>query len=185
MRIEQRLADLGLHLPAPLTPPPGVTLKFPWVRILGQRALISGHGPLQIDGTLLQPLGRVGVEVTEEQGYQAARATALAMLASLKATLGDLDRISGWARLFGMVNTAPDFNRHPIVMDGCTDVLLEIFGEACGAHARSAIGVAGPPLDIPVEIEGEVVIDGASDPSAPHVGREALSAPRPSAPLQL
>jgi len=157
-RIEQRLQDLGITLPAPLQLPPATVLPFPWVRIVGTRVLISGHGPLNADGSLAKPLGKVGAEVTLEEGYAAARLTALAILASLKRELGDLDRIACWVRVFGMVNSAPGFNRQPAVINGFTDLILEVFGTDVGAHARSAIGVAGLPFDIPVEVEGEVLL---------------------------
>jgi len=157
-RIEQRLADLGLALPAPLQLPPGAVLPFPWVRIVGNRALISGHGPTNPDGSLAQPLGKVGREVTLEQANAAARLTGLAILGSLQRELGDLDRISAWTRVFGMVNSAPGFNRQPAVINGFTDLVVEIFGKEKGAHARSAVGMAELPFDIPVEIEGEVAI---------------------------
>jgi enamine deaminase RidA (YjgF/YER057c/UK114 family) len=157
-RIEQRLADLGLALPAPLQLPPGAVLPFPWVRILGNRALISGHGPTNADGSLAQPLGKVGREVTLEQAQAAARLTGLAILGSLKRELGDLDRVTAWTRIFGMVNSAPGFNRQPAVLNGFTDLVVEVFGKEKGAHARSAVGMAELPFDIPVEIEGEVAI---------------------------
>jgi enamine deaminase RidA (YjgF/YER057c/UK114 family) len=150
------LADLGLALPAPLQLPPGATLPFPWVRVVGQRALISGHGPTNADGSLAHPLGKVGRDVTLEQAYAAARLTGLAILGSLERTLGDLDRIARWSRIFGMVNSAPGFNRQPAVINGFTDLVIEIFGPDRGAHARSAVGMAELPFDIPVEIEGEV-----------------------------
>ena len=92
--IERRLAELGLRLPAPLATPPGLVLPFPWVRVLGTRAVISGHGPTDANGALLEPLGKVGRDVTLEQGYAAARATGLAILGSLSRALGDLDRIA-------------------------------------------------------------------------------------------
>jgi len=154
--IEQRLRELGLALPAPLQMPPGVTLPFPWVRIVGSRALISGHGPTNADGSLAQPLGKVGAEVSVEQAYVAAKLTGLAILGSLKRELGDLDRIVGWNRVFGMVNSAPGFNRQPAVVNGFTDLILTVFGPEVGAHARSAVGLAELPFSIPVEIEGEV-----------------------------
>jgi len=155
-RIEQRLSQLGLTLPAPLALPPGVVLPFPWVRIVGTRALISGHGPTDAGGALLKPLGKVGRDVTLEQGYAAARATGLAILGSLSRTLGDLDRIAAWTRVFGMVNSAPGFARQPAVINGFTDLIIEVFGDAIGAHARCAVGMAELPFDIPVEIEAEV-----------------------------
>jgi enamine deaminase RidA (YjgF/YER057c/UK114 family) len=154
--IEQRLGELGLTLPAPLQLPPGVVLPFPWVRIVGQRALVSGHGPTLADGSLARPLGKVGRDVTLEQAHAAARLTALAILGSLKRELGDLDRIAGWTRVFGMVNSAPGFNRQPAVINGFSELILEVFGPERGAHARSAVGLAELPFDIPVEVEAEV-----------------------------
>lgn len=155
-RIEERLAALGLVLPRPLTPPQGVVLPFQFVHVVGRRALISGHGPQAPDGSIVQPLGKVGRELTVEQGYRAARLTALSILGSLARALGDLDRIARWVRVFGMVNSAPGFNRQPSVINGFSDLILELFGAEAGAHPRSAVGMAELPFDIPVEIEGEV-----------------------------
>ena len=106
-KIEQRLQALGIVLPAPLQLPPGMVLPFPWVRVIGSRALISGHGPTNADGSMAQPLGKLGADVSVDQGYRAARLTGLGILASLKRELGDLDRIAGWARIFGMVTRPP------------------------------------------------------------------------------
>jgi len=157
-KIEQRLQALGLVLPAPLQLPPGEVLPFPWVRVVGPRALISGHGPTNVDGSLAHPLGKVGAEVSLEQGHAAARLTALAIIASLQRELGDLDRIAGWVRVFGMVNSAPGFDRQPAVINGFSDLIVEIFGRDTGAHARSAVGMAELPFNIPVEVEGEVAL---------------------------
>ena len=154
--VEERLSELGLVLPEPLQMPPGVTLPFPWVRVVGSRALISGHGPTNRDGSLAQPLGKVGGEVSLEQAYEAARLTGLAILGSLHRELGSLERIAGWSKVFGMVNSAPGFNRQPAVINGFTDLILNVFGPKVGAHARSAVGLAELPFNIPVEIEGEV-----------------------------
>ena len=156
--IEQRLRELGLVLPEPLKMPPGATLPFPWVRVIGARALISGHGPTNADGSLATPLGKVGRDLTPEQAYQAARLTGLAILGSLHRALGDLDRIGSWVRVFGMVNAAPGFDRMPAVINGFSDLILELFGAEAGAHARSAVGMAELPFGIPVEIEGEVAL---------------------------
>ena len=109
-KVEQRFTELGLVLPAPLHLPLSVVLRFPWARIVGMRALISGHGPTNADGSLAQPLGKVGSDVSLEQAYASARLTALAVLGSLKREL-DLDRIAAWSRVFGMVNSAPGFNK--------------------------------------------------------------------------
>ncbi|GIF78300.1 RidA family protein [Asanoa siamensis] len=158
--IERRLAERGLVLPEPMTLPAGVSLPFPWVRVHGNRAFVSGHGPLLPDGSLAGPFGKVGAEVTPERAYEAARLTALAMLASLKRELGDLDRITAWLRVFGMVNTAPGFTATPPVINGFSDLVLDLWGEQAGSHARSAVGLADLPFGIPVEIEAEVAIDG-------------------------
>jgi enamine deaminase RidA (YjgF/YER057c/UK114 family) len=155
-KIEQKLTELGLILPAPLQLPPGITLPFPWVRIVGTRALISGHGATNADGSLAPPFGKVGSDVSVEQAYASARLTALAMLGSLKRELGDLDRIAAWLRIFGMVNSAPGFNKQPAVINGFTELIIRVFGHDKGAHARSAIGMAELPFDMPVEVEGEV-----------------------------
>lgn len=157
-KIEARLAALGLVLPPAFTPPPGVILPFVNVRVIGSRGIIAGHGPQNLDGALAQPLGKVGRELTVEQGYAAARLTALSMLGSLQRALGDLDRIAHWVRIFGMVNSAPGFVRQPAVINGFSDLILELFGPEAGAHARSAVGMAELPFGIPVEIEGEVEI---------------------------
>lgn len=159
-KIERRLQSLGIVLPAALQLPPGAVLPFPWIRVVESRALISGHGPTNADGSLAQPLGKVGAEVTLEEGYTAARLTALAILASLKRELGELDRIARWVRVFGMVNSAPGFNRQPAVINGFTDLIVEVFGREVGAHARSAVGMAELPFNIPVEVEGEVLLCG-------------------------
>lgn len=155
-RIEARLRDLGLVLPPPLTPPAGMVFPFQFVRVVGRRALISGHGPQAADGSLAEPRGKVGRELSVEQGYAAARLTALAILGSLQRALGDLDRIEAWTRVFGMVNSAPGFNKQPSVINGFSDLIIELFGAQAGAHSRSAVGMAELPVDIPVEIEGEV-----------------------------
>ena len=112
-RIEARLRDLGLVLPPPLTPPAGMVFPFQFVRVVGRRALISGHGPQAADGSLAEPRGKVGRELSVEQGYAAARLTALAILGSLQRALGDLDRIEAWTRVFGMVNSAPASTSSP------------------------------------------------------------------------
>jgi enamine deaminase RidA (YjgF/YER057c/UK114 family) len=159
-RIEARLADLGLVLPAPMQAPAGVVLPFRFVRIIGKRAFVAGHGPQNVDGSIAGPLGKVGRDLTVEQGYAAARLVALALLGSLQRTLGELDRVTAWGRVFGMVNSAAGFNRQPSVVNGCSDLILELYGAEAGAHARSAVGMAELPFDIPVEIEAEVEIDG-------------------------
>ena len=144
--------------------PPGMALPFPWVRLWPAnrpgRAFVSGHGPLLADGSIPpELLGKVGAEISEAAAYEAARLTALAVLASLQRSLGDLDRVTGWLRVFGMVNVADGFTRTPAVINGFSDLILDLWGPEAGPHARSAIGVAVLPLGIPVEIEAEVAVD--------------------------
>jgi enamine deaminase RidA (YjgF/YER057c/UK114 family) len=160
MPIHDRLRELGLELPPPLVQPPGVTLPFPWIRVRGKRAFVSGHGPTGADGKLAEPLGKVGRDVTLEQAQRAARLTGLAILGSLERELGDLDRVTAWLRVLGMVNAAPGFDRMPAVINGFTELIVQVFGPERGRHARSAVGMAELPYGIPVEIEAEVEIDG-------------------------
>ena len=160
MQIEARLEELGLVLPTPLVLPPGARLPFPFVRVRGNRAFISGHGPQLPDGSLAGPFGKVGAEVSAEQAYEASRMIALSILGSLKRQLGDLDRVTAWLRVFGMVNCTPDFSKQPAVINGFSDLILAVYGEEAGTHTRSAVGMASLPFNIPVEIEAEVEIDG-------------------------
>ncbi len=159
-KIEARLKELGLVLPPQVIVPAGIVLPFQLVRVVGTRAYISGHSAQNPDGSVAAPFGKVGRELSIEQGYEAARLTALSILGSLQRRLGDLDRIAAWTRVFGMVNSGQGFNRHPSVINGFSDLILDLFGPDVGAHARSAVGMAELPFDIPVEIEAEVELRG-------------------------
>ncbi len=159
MEIEGRLDEMGLILPPAVKAPPGVVLPFSFVRIHAGIAYISGHGPQNADGTVAGPLGKVGADVTVEQGYEAAKLVALSMLGSLKRALGDLDRVSAWLRLHGMVNCSPDFAQQPAVINGCSDLILALYGPDRGAHARSAVGMGSLPFNMAVEIEAMAAID--------------------------
>lgn len=156
--IEAKLKAMGLLLPEPVKVPPDIKLPFAMVRVLGTRAIISGHGPQNPDGTLAGPFGKVGSEVTVEEAYHSARLTALSILGSLKRELGNLERICNWIKVLGMVNSAPGFQQQPAVINGFSDLILELFGLEIGRHARSAVGMAELPFNIPVEIEAEVEI---------------------------
>ena len=119
---------------------------------------VSGHGR-DLSGEKVKPKGKLGRDVTIEEGYATARAVALSMLASLKKELGDLDRIKRVVRLFGMVNVAPGFDQMPRVVDGASDFFYELFGPQAGQHARTAVGMAELPHGIPVEINGEFEVN--------------------------
>jgi len=155
-QIEERLRELGITLPRPFTSAPDMRLPFDWVRVSGGYAYVSGHGPF--DGNDILVRGKVGREVDSEEAYRAARLTGLAILASLRPALGDLDRVTGWVKALGLVNCAPGFNGTPGVINGFSDLVMEVWGDR-GRHARSAIGVAELPFDIPVEIEAIVEIE--------------------------
>jgi enamine deaminase RidA (YjgF/YER057c/UK114 family) len=162
MRIEDRLRELGLVLPEPFQSPTGRPYPFSWVRVRGNRAYISGHLPLAPDGSLAEPRGKVGAEVTPEQAKEAARLAALAAIGSLRRALGDLDRVTAWLRVLGMVNVAPGFTQVAGVVNGFSETLIEVFGPEVGGHARSAVGMAELPFGVAVEIEAEVEIDGGT-----------------------
>jgi enamine deaminase RidA (YjgF/YER057c/UK114 family) len=154
--VEHKLQVLGYVLPEAMQTPNRMKLPFPWVKIIDNRALISGHLPLKTDGSLAHPLGKVGKDLTIEQGYEAAKQVGLAILGSLKRELGDLNRITQWVRILGMVNCAEGFQQHPAVINGFTDLILAVFGPDIGFHARSAVGFYELPFGVPVEIEGEL-----------------------------
>lgn len=157
--IEAKLDKMGLILPQPLQVPPQLRMPFSWVRVRGRRAIISGHIAQNDDGSIAKPLGKVGTDVSPEEGYESARRVALAHLGSLKRAIGDLDRITAWLRVFAMVNVAPGFNETPRITNGYSDLILELYGPEAGAHARSSIGMM-LPLNAPVNCEAEVEIDG-------------------------
>lgn len=157
-RVLQRIEAMGLTLPPGPSAPPGIVLPFPWVNVRGDRVFVSGHGPEGPDGAVAGPFGQVGREVSLDDAVRLARVTALSMLGSLQRELGDLDRIAGWGRVFGMVNSAPGFDRQPTVINGFSELILAAFGDEVGRHSRSAVGMAGLPFNMAVEIEAEVLI---------------------------
>jgi enamine deaminase RidA (YjgF/YER057c/UK114 family) len=153
--IDERLGELGIELPEPMQPPPGVTFSFDLVRVHGGLAYVSGHGP--VDGAETLARGRVGEDMDAEEAAAAARSVALATFASLRHALGDLDRIEAWVRCFGMVSCTPDFGAMPAVINGFSATVNEVWGEA-GRHSRSAVGVAALPFGWPVEVESVVCL---------------------------
>ena len=154
--VSDKLSELGLELPRPFAAPPGVEFKFDLVHVHGGLAYVSGHLPM--DGDQVLVTGRVGGDLDLDQGVEAARLTGLSILASLEATLGDLDRVTSWVKALGLVQCAPGFDKPPAVINGFTDLVLEIGGDPAGRHARSAIGAAQLPFDVPVEVEAIVEV---------------------------
>ena len=148
--------DLGLVLPGATKLPPGVTIPFEWVRVYASRAYVSGHGPLAEDGTPAGPFGKVPSEVSLDEAQQSARLTALAVLASLRSAIGDLDRIAAWTMVNGFVNADPGYAQTTLVLNPFSDLLLAVFGPEVGSHARTAIGVATVPLNLPLVVSAEV-----------------------------
>jgi enamine deaminase RidA (YjgF/YER057c/UK114 family) len=149
--IDDRIAALGIELP-PVFAPVG---NYLGCKRVGNLLYVGGHGPVTPQGIIR---GKVGASLTIEQAREAARATALSVLATVRAALGSLDRVRQVVKVLGMVNCAPGFNRTPEVIDGCSDVLVAIFGDA-GRHTRSAVGMAELPFDICVEIEMVLEVD--------------------------
>jgi enamine deaminase RidA (YjgF/YER057c/UK114 family) len=147
MRVEERLREMGLELPEAPAP---IANYLRYVQV-GNLLFMAGHGPNRAGGPVYS--GKVGADVTIEEAYEAARSTTLNLLASAKEALGDLDRIKRVVKVLGMVNSAPDFGDQPKVINGFSDLMVEVFGPEIGKHARSAVGMAGLPSDIPVEIE--------------------------------
>ena len=146
MTIEQRLSELNITLPKV----GGALGNYVHAKQVGNLLYLSGKGPEQSDGTM--PRGKLGAGVSVDEGYRHARQVGLVLIAAIKEALGgDLDRV------LGMVNAAPDFEDHPNVVNGCSDLFVEVFGEA-GRHARSAVGMSSLPAGIPVEIEVIVAV---------------------------
>jgi len=152
MTATERLQTLGLTLP----PPPAPIGNYVPYRIGGNLLFLSGVGPRKADGGLIT--GKVGATLSIEQGYEAARLCALNMLTNMIAALGSLDRVDTILKVLGMVNAVPEFQQHPKIIDGCTDLLVAVFGDN-GRPARSAVGMASLPRDIAVEVEAVVLIN--------------------------
>ena len=150
-RIETRLSELGLALPTPLKPP----VSFELVKVHGGIAYIAGHGPFDGGTPLVQ--GLVGRDLTLDEAYEAARLTGLSILASLKSELGDLDRVTQWIRAVGYVHCAPGFNENAKVVNGFSDLIVELWGDA-GRHARSAPGQGPSPLNVPIIVDAMVAV---------------------------
>jgi enamine deaminase RidA (YjgF/YER057c/UK114 family) len=156
MKVEEKLKSMGLSLPEPMEP----LANYVTAVVDGELLYTSGAGCFERGKAKYQ--GKVGAEVSLEEGYDAAKITALNLLSTIKAKIGDLDRVQKVIKLLGFVNSAPDFHRQPEVINGASDLLVELFGET-GKHARSALGTSNLPMNIPVEIEMIVRIKPAED----------------------
>lgn len=157
--VVEKLESLGMALPAPLQLPPNIVPKFPFVRVVGDRALVSGHGPINADGSLATHLfGKVGRDLELEQAKEAAHLTGLAILSSLKDALGSLDRITAWGRIMGMVNCTDEFIQQTPVIDAFSDLINQVFPADIAAHSRAAVGMVSLPMGMSVEIEAEVCL---------------------------
>jgi enamine deaminase RidA (YjgF/YER057c/UK114 family) len=150
-RIEERLEELGLVLPEPMNPPG----NFQLVTVHRGVAYVAGHAP--IDGSAVLVEGAVGAGATLEDGYRAARLTGLSMIASLRKVLGDLDRVTRWLRAIGYVQAAPGFHENAKVVNGFSDLIVEVWGDA-GRHARSAPGQGRSPLNVPIIVDAIVAV---------------------------
>lgn len=148
MSIDEKLKELGLELP----PAPKAVGVYRLSVVVGNLCMTSGHVPLNSDGTMIK--GCVGRELDQQAGYDAAKQTGLTILATLQRDLGSLDRIKRVVKLFGMVWCTDDFDQHPAVINGCSELYRDVFGEAAGVAARSAVGMNSLPLGVTVEIEG-------------------------------
>lgn len=156
MQIEARLQARGLVLPAAPKAPPGIKISFSWTRIRGNRIYLSGHSAQAPDGSFVGPFGKVPTVVSLEAAQEAARATALSMLASLKRELGDLDRVTAWLMVYGMVNAEPGYAQTTNVINGFSDLIVELYGQEVGQHARIAVGMVALPLNNAVTIAAEI-----------------------------
>jgi enamine deaminase RidA (YjgF/YER057c/UK114 family) len=152
---ETRLSELKLELP----PPPKPAGVYKPVVVVERMAYVSGHGPLKPDGSMMT--GKVGSEVDQQQGYAAAKQTGMAILSTLRQQLGSLDRVARLVKTLGMVNAAPDFQNHPAVINGFSDLMSQVFGADQGVGARSAVGMGSLPGNISVEIEAIFELTGS------------------------
>lgn len=162
MKIEQKLADMGLVLPAPGSYKPSVEGPPIPVLVRGNMAYVSGHSARNADGTSYGCKGVIPTEVTPEEGHEAARLTALTILSELKQAIGDLDRIRAWLNVIGFVHCAPDFARTSYVISGFSDFIIDLFGPEIGTHARSTPGAASLAGNACVIITATVELDGHS-----------------------
>jgi enamine deaminase RidA (YjgF/YER057c/UK114 family) len=162
--VDDRLRELGWSLPEIPRMPAGVVTTFSWVRLVGDRVLVSGHGPQNPDGSPAGPFGRVPDEVSAEQAMQSARLAALAVISSVRGVIGDLDQIDAWVTVTGFVQAQPGYAQTTAIINSFSQVIIDAFGIRAGQHARTAIGVAALPLNLPVVVAAELHLAPAAKP---------------------
>jgi enamine deaminase RidA (YjgF/YER057c/UK114 family) len=154
-QVRKRLAERGIEVPEPWRLALDIKIPATLVRVVGNRGFVSGHVPTDTNGDVLQTFGKVGTDVDLATAKDAAIRTLLNVLASTEKAIGDLDRIGSWCKLYCMVNAADGFVDFPAIFNPASELLLHAFGDEIGSHARVAVGVAGLPWNVPVEIEAE------------------------------
>lgn len=162
MYIEEKLDAMGSVLPEPMKPPQGVAVPPTWIRVRGNIAYLSGQSARNADGSPAGPFGKVPTEVSIEDARSVARGAALALLGTLKREIGDLDRVTAWLNVQGLVNAEPGFTQTTDIINGFSEFIIELFGPDIGAHARSSPGVASLPGNSAVIVTAMVEIDGQS-----------------------
>lgn len=158
MILADRLGSLGLQLPAAPLMPPSVVTTFSWIRVVGHRVLISGHGPLSADGSPAGPFGRVPDQVSVEEAQESARLAAASVLADVERAVGDLEQVAAWLSVSGYVQAQPGYPGTTAVINAFSEVVHAVFGPAIGDHARTAVGVAALPLNLPLVVSGELLL---------------------------
>ena len=162
MTADERLVELGLVLPPEPVLPPHVSIPFEWVRVAGDRVTVSGHGPLDGEGKPTGPFGRVPDEVSLEDAQRSAHLAGLAILSAISQTVGGLDVISAWLSINGFVQAQPGYPFTTAVLNPVSELVLDVFGPEIGSHARTAIGVAALPLNLPVVVSAELLLTHGS-----------------------
>lgn len=160
--VRQRLRERGLALPTPWQLPAGVRIPATFVRVVDTHAYVSAHVPIASDGSIAPIAGRVGETVDLPTAQRAAVDALLGLIASVEREVGDLGRVRAWCRMYGMVNAASGFADYPAVFNPASQLLVDVFGEAIGAHSRVAVGLAGLPWNAPLEIEAELELHPVS-----------------------
>lgn len=158
MSAEERIVERGHLLPPEPRLPPGISIPFEWVRVVGDRCMVSGHGALDAEGFPSGPFGRVPSEVSLEDAQASAHAAGLAVLAAVRRAIGSLDRVRAWLMVHGHVNADEGYAETTAVLNPVSELILDVFGPEVGSHARTAIGVRALPMNLPVVFSAELLL---------------------------